>query len=121
VLGRDRHEGGELPGPFLVGLVRERRFVGSQLGVAELPLTAPVEDEPDGQLLWLKVSQAWNPSDTAVPTGRPVLETTTAANLSGNAATSLSPISPPQSWQNSVTPAKSSAVSQSLIHATCRS
>jgi len=70
---------------------------------------------------WLKVSQALKPSVMPPPVGRPVLATTTPANRSGKAATSLRPISPPQSWQNSVSPFRSRSVSQALIQATCRS
>ena len=68
--------------------------------------------------VWLKFSQASKAGLAPDPVGRPVFDTTTAANRSGNAATRRRPIRPPQSWQKRVMSVRSMATSQALIQAT---
>ena len=51
IVGRRRHEQRELPRPFLVGLVGERRVVAGEDVGAEVGRAAAVDDEPGRELL----------------------------------------------------------------------
>ena len=54
------------------------------------------------------------------PSGSAVFDVTTRAKRSGTSATTRSPTSPPQSWQTSVMPRRSSASTNARSHATWR-
>ena len=72
-------------------------------------------------MVWDIFSQASKPGLEPPPTGRPVFPMITPAKRSGKAATRRRPISPPQSWQKSTAPFRSTPRSHWLIQFTWRS